>query len=407
MGLFVNGLVMGHYAMFTLDVTTQQLAQYAFKAFASFAEISLYVYMGVTAISSFVKKPENGLIPWSFPLIVLTILFCLLGRAVHVPINAWIANYRRTNKITLKMQFVMWWGGLRGAIAFALAQHVGTPNGAFVATTTIVVVVFTTVVFGSTADCLMNLLGMNAEHAPTDQHQEISDASEVPALAEEGKESFQKALMHDDTDKLNPELLSVRSSSFDDSATLTTVPSEKKDNEHEKKGNEHDADQQLKQREKVKYAGLGKDFIELEKLSYFTGQRGISVVADLKEINKELAAFEATRTKYGPGRGLLTRFDQDFMQYIFGGPRNWLLGIAGRESERGPQDRTLPTSSRYGPPPLVPPNHINSEEQEEEDEEAEDRMAGGHVQLEAWDDAESNANAASTTAVHSANAGSV
>lgn len=82
---------------------------------------------------------------WNFGFAVLAILACLLGRVLNiVPIRyvrilswfqlafqpwsrrSYLANFRRKRKITPKMQFVMWFAGLRGAIAFALAMNM--PN---------------------------------------------------------------------------------------------------------------------------------------------------------------------------------------------------------------------------------------------------------------------------------------
>lgn len=46
--------------------------------------------------------------------------------ACGVTEHSWLANLRRKRKISPKMQFVMWFAGLRGAIAFALAMNM--PN---------------------------------------------------------------------------------------------------------------------------------------------------------------------------------------------------------------------------------------------------------------------------------------
>lgn len=60
---------------------------------------------------------------WDPLFTLLAALFCLAARAAHVFPLAFLANWGRRRKIPLKMQVVMWFAGLRGAIAFALAQN--------------------------------------------------------------------------------------------------------------------------------------------------------------------------------------------------------------------------------------------------------------------------------------------
>jgi hypothetical protein len=87
--------------------------------------------------------------PW---LIILSILFCAGARALNTfPFSA-CANIKRKKKIPMKMQIVIWFAGLRGAIAFALAMTLTTPNAGYIITTTLCIVIFTTVVCGGTTE---------------------------------------------------------------------------------------------------------------------------------------------------------------------------------------------------------------------------------------------------------------
>ena len=61
---------------------------------------------------------------WDWALTTYVILFCLVGRAVNIFGLSALANLGRGKgkSIPGNMQVVMWFAGLRGAIAFALAQ---------------------------------------------------------------------------------------------------------------------------------------------------------------------------------------------------------------------------------------------------------------------------------------------
>lgn len=75
-------------------------------------------------------------------------------------------------KISFKMQFMIWFAGLRGAIAFALSQNMPGPNKGAYETTTLGVVFFTTVVCGGLTEKVLARTGMKrsetAAYCPID-----------------------------------------------------------------------------------------------------------------------------------------------------------------------------------------------------------------------------------------------
>ena len=92
---------------------------------------------------SFPHRVEAALIIWS-------IIFILLGRALNIFPLAELCNRFRTHKITKKMMVIMWFSGLRGAIAYALSLHLEFDEDVrkVIVTTTLVVVLFTTICLG-------------------------------------------------------------------------------------------------------------------------------------------------------------------------------------------------------------------------------------------------------------------
>lgn len=85
---------------------------------------------------------------------VLALSFCVLGRFLNIFPLSWIANRCRNenNRISIKMQCVLWFAGLRGAIAFALAMNMPGNHRDVYATATLFICIFTTVVCGGLTD---------------------------------------------------------------------------------------------------------------------------------------------------------------------------------------------------------------------------------------------------------------
>jgi sodium/hydrogen exchanger 8 len=141
--ILVSGVVMSYYTAPNLSLTTQASVTNGARALAFGCESLTFLYMGM-ALFSF------SMTHWSFSLIAWTILLCVVGRAINIyPLSAILNQYRRT-AISWSTQFIMFFSGLRGAIAFALS--IGIMNqgdiGAYLFTTTLAVVLFTIVVFG-------------------------------------------------------------------------------------------------------------------------------------------------------------------------------------------------------------------------------------------------------------------
>ena len=97
---------------------------------------------------------------WDHTFVVLAIVFCLLGRILNVFPLSFMCNLVRKQKIPWKMQVVIWFAGLRGAIAFALSQNMPGPHKDVYETTTLSIVIFTTVVCGGLTEPMLRHAGM-------------------------------------------------------------------------------------------------------------------------------------------------------------------------------------------------------------------------------------------------------
>ena len=115
MAILASGIVMSHYAHFNLSPVTQITVQQTFRTFAFLAESCVFAYLGM-AIFSFSHNFKPAFVIW-------TLILCLVGRAVNIFPISFCVNKFREHQIDFKKQFIMWFSGLRGAIAFALAIH--------------------------------------------------------------------------------------------------------------------------------------------------------------------------------------------------------------------------------------------------------------------------------------------
>jgi len=178
--LFVCGIMMEHYACPIVSEVCQICVSNSTKSFAKLSESFVYAYLGITAGLSF--DPRSSGYAWSFSFSFYALILCLLGRAANVFPTVFIANLRRNQKIPTNMQVMIWFAGLRGAIAFALALNIPTslPGQASIVTTTLFIVFFTTLVLGGLTETVMLRLGLGRELVV-----KIVDSDEMRSLTAE------------------------------------------------------------------------------------------------------------------------------------------------------------------------------------------------------------------------------
>jgi len=192
MAILFCAIVMSHYTHLNLSPVTQITIQQTFRTVAFIAETCVFAYLGL-AIFSFSHVVKPALVVWS-------IILILVGRACNIVPLSCIANSYREHKITKRMQFIMWFSGLRGAIAFALSLHLDFEDEKrhVMVTTTLIIVIFTIVFLGGSTMPMMKLL--NAEkRKKTSKRKEVSlsktkemgDAVDTDHLSELTEEEYE------------------------------------------------------------------------------------------------------------------------------------------------------------------------------------------------------------------------
>ncbi|XP_047210541.1 sodium/hydrogen exchanger 2-like isoform X2 [Girardinichthys multiradiatus] len=125
--------------------------QYFLKMWSSVSETLIFIFLGVSTI--------QDIHMWSWPFVCSTLLLCLVWRTTGVLLLTAVVNKLRRNAVTFRDQFIIAYGGLRGAICFSLVFLIDDfPKKRLFITTTIVVILFTVFVQGMTIKPLVELL---------------------------------------------------------------------------------------------------------------------------------------------------------------------------------------------------------------------------------------------------------
>jgi sodium/hydrogen exchanger 8 len=118
--IMMAGIVMALFMRHSLSDPAYRLISYLYKVVAQIAETYVFVYLGM----AFVAFPIFEHIDWM--LISISLFACFVGRT-HIFLGSWLANLGRSEgdnpkPISAIYMFVMWFSGLRGGVAFALAS---------------------------------------------------------------------------------------------------------------------------------------------------------------------------------------------------------------------------------------------------------------------------------------------
>uniref|UniRef100_A0A8C2KIG9 Sodium/hydrogen exchanger n=1 Tax=Cyprinus carpio TaxID=7962 RepID=A0A8C2KIG9_CYPCA len=130
------------YVEANISQKSRTTVKYTMKTLASIAETIIFIFLGISAV-------DKSKWAWDTGLVVSTLIFILVFRAMGVVGQTWFLNWFRLVPLEKIDQVVMSYGGLRGAVAFALVvlldKEQVKAKDYFVATT--IVVVFFTVMF--------------------------------------------------------------------------------------------------------------------------------------------------------------------------------------------------------------------------------------------------------------------
>ncbi|CAM6039506.1 unnamed protein product [Sphagnum compactum] len=167
--VFFCGIVMSHYTWHNVTEASRIATRHSFATMSFIAETFIFLYVGMDALDVDKWRTSKTSVGEFLGLFGILLLLVLVGRAAFVfPLSA-LSNYwtkSPTTKISIRHQVIIWWAGLmRGAVSIALAFNQFTEGGrtrssdeATVITTTIAIVLFSTIVFGTATKPLIGWL---------------------------------------------------------------------------------------------------------------------------------------------------------------------------------------------------------------------------------------------------------
>ncbi|XP_022103406.1 sodium/hydrogen exchanger 3-like isoform X2 [Acanthaster planci] len=159
-------IFMKPYVESNISQKSHTTIKYFLKMMSSISETIIFIFLGVTTL---VDLSQHR---WNTIFVLFTLIFCLLYRSIGVIIQTWVANTFRLAHICKTEQFIMAYGGLRGAIAFSLVALLCKEtvlSKAILFTTCIVVIMFTVFIQGTTIKPLVNKLKVRkaTKHKPS------------------------------------------------------------------------------------------------------------------------------------------------------------------------------------------------------------------------------------------------
>ncbi|XP_039169030.1 sodium/hydrogen exchanger 6 isoform X1 [Eucalyptus grandis] len=155
--ILFTGILMKHYAYSNLSENSQRFVSAFFHLISSLAETFVFIYMGFDIAMEQHSWSHVGFICFS-------ILFIVIARAANVFSCAYLVNLARpaTRKIPAKHQKALWYSGLRGAMAFALAlqsvHDLPEGHGQTIFTATTAIVVLTVLLIGGSTGTMLEAL---------------------------------------------------------------------------------------------------------------------------------------------------------------------------------------------------------------------------------------------------------
>ncbi|KAL2339310.1 hypothetical protein Fmac_013756 [Flemingia macrophylla] len=155
--ILFTGMVMKHYTYSNLSQSSQRFVSAFFELISSLAETFVFIYMGFD-----IAMEKHS---WShLGFIFFSIIFIGIARAANVFSCAYLVNLFRParRQIPPKHKKALWYSGLRGAMAFALAlqsiHDLPEGHGQTILTATTAIVVLTVLLIGGSTGTMLEAL---------------------------------------------------------------------------------------------------------------------------------------------------------------------------------------------------------------------------------------------------------
>uniref|UniRef100_A0A3Q2ZCZ6 Sodium/hydrogen exchanger n=1 Tax=Kryptolebias marmoratus TaxID=37003 RepID=A0A3Q2ZCZ6_KRYMA len=162
MAIVCCALTMKYYVEENVSQRSCTTIRHVVKMLGSISETLIFFFLGVVTITT-----EHE---WNWAYILFTLLFAFVWRGLGILVLTQIINPFRTISFNLKDQFGMAYGGLRGAISFALAFTLPDTIGRkqLFVTATIVIILFTVFLQGISIRPLIEFINVRRTNRNVD-----------------------------------------------------------------------------------------------------------------------------------------------------------------------------------------------------------------------------------------------
>ncbi|KAG0266904.1 monovalent cation:H+ antiporter, CPA1 (nhx1) [Linnemannia exigua] len=158
--LLFCGITLKHYAYESMSSRSKRTTKSLFQVLAQLSENFIFIYLGLTLFTETDLDYKPLFIMFTF------IFICISRYSAVFPLSSLINMVsvyvlKRSDTLSRPHQVMLFWAGLRGAVAFALAAGLdGVSEAAALKTTILVVVVLSVIIFGGTTARMLAILGV-------------------------------------------------------------------------------------------------------------------------------------------------------------------------------------------------------------------------------------------------------
>ncbi|KAG0331659.1 monovalent cation:H+ antiporter, CPA1 (nhx1) [Podila humilis] len=158
--LLFCGITLKHYAYESMSLRSKRTTKSLFQVLAQLSENFIFIYLGLTLFTEMDLDYKPLFIMFTF------IFICISRYSAVFPLSSLINMvsvyvFKRSDTLSRPHQVMLFWAGLRGAVAFALAAGLdGVEEAPALKTTILVVVVLSVIVFGGTTARMLAILGV-------------------------------------------------------------------------------------------------------------------------------------------------------------------------------------------------------------------------------------------------------
>ncbi|ORZ21770.1 Sodium/hydrogen exchanger family-domain-containing protein [Lobosporangium transversale] len=158
--LLFCGITLKHYAYESMSSRSKRTTKSLFQVLAQLSENFIFIYLGLTLFTEMDLDYRPFFIFFTF------VFICFSRYSAVFPLSSFINMIsvyvlKRSDTLSRPHQVMLFWAGLRGAVAFALAASLdGVNEAAALKTTILVVVVLSVIVFGGTTARMLGILGV-------------------------------------------------------------------------------------------------------------------------------------------------------------------------------------------------------------------------------------------------------